>query len=294
MQFFRSLLKVYRPWRHTRKLATKAPPSTRETTRPGLGSYLLLVPSLVAGSLGVWQIQRSSWKSELVQRRESRLTGDPVDLLDPSLCPLEYTPTSATGKFQEASSVLVGPRVRIICGIPEKGFMLITPLKSSTWDRTILVNRGWVPESWKTNEKSAQDELSEEEVRVQGVVVDSEKPSSFIPDNHPAKSTWFWVDIPAIAAACGLPSDTPMIQAVRRRDDHSGYDPQPTPIEVLGGRTTMKAKEADYPIPKDVEDFLEFSVMPNDHLGYSAIWFSLSGATALMAARALRQGRWVL
>ena len=40
----------------------------------------------------------------------------------------------------------------------------------------------------------------------------SEKRSSFVPDNHPAKGEWFWVDVPALAAAADLPPETPLVE----------------------------------------------------------------------------------
>ena len=43
----------------------------------------------------------------------------------------------------------------------------------------------------------------------------SEQPSSFVPANDPASGQWFWIDVPALARAAGLPLDTPLVEARR-------------------------------------------------------------------------------
>ncbi len=48
---------------------------------------------------------------------------------------------------------------------------------------------------------------------MEGIVRSSEQPSSFVPANDPASGQWFWIDVPALAAAAGLPPDTPLIEA---------------------------------------------------------------------------------
>jgi hypothetical protein len=49
-------------------------------------------------------------------------------------------------------------------------------------------------------------------VRVEGIVRASEPRGSFVPDNDPAAGQWFWVDVPALAKAAGLPPETPLIE----------------------------------------------------------------------------------
>ena len=45
-----------------------------------------------------------------------------------------------------------------------------------------------------------------------GVTRSSEPRSSFVPDNNPAKGEWYWLEVPSMAKAAGLPPDTQMIQ----------------------------------------------------------------------------------
>ena len=50
------------------------------------------------------------------------------------------------------------------------------------------------------------------QVEVEGIVRDSEHPSRFVPANDDASGQWFWIDVPALAAACGLPRDTLLVE----------------------------------------------------------------------------------
>ena len=50
------------------------------------------------------------------------------------------------------------------------------------------------------------------QVELEGVTRSSEKRSSFVPDNSPAKGEWFWVDVPALAANANLPPETPLVE----------------------------------------------------------------------------------
>ena len=50
------------------------------------------------------------------------------------------------------------------------------------------------------------------QVALAGVLRHSEKPSMFVPENEPAKGAWYWLDVPALALACDLPPDTPLLE----------------------------------------------------------------------------------
>lgn len=50
------------------------------------------------------------------------------------------------------------------------------------------------------------------QVQIVGVTRSSEPRNSFVPDNNPAKDEWYWLEVPAMAKAAGLPPDTQMVQ----------------------------------------------------------------------------------
>lgn len=88
-------------------------------------------------------------------------------------------------------------------------------------------------------------------VEVTGVIRDSEKPSNFVPSNDPNASQWFYVDVPAVARACGLPEGTLYVEEIN---------------EQINPRSP-------YPIQKDHNMLIRTSRMPQDHLNYTFTWY---------------------
>lgn len=92
-------------------------------------------------------------------------------------------------------------------------YQLITPLHSRQFDKPVLVNRGWVPATWRSDAEFRQQwESKGVDATLQAVTRVSEDPSSFVPQNNPKTGEWFWIDVPAMAASLGLPSDTPLVE----------------------------------------------------------------------------------
>ncbi|KAG5536544.1 hypothetical protein RHGRI_024088 [Rhododendron griersonianum] len=270
---------------------------------------LLFVPGGITFGLGTWQIFRRQDKIEMLEYRQKRMDLEPIsgNILAPSsdnLDALEFRRVLCKGLFDE-KSIYVGPRSRSISGVTENGYYIITPLtpipsNPESVQFPILVNRGWVPRSWRdksvdvsqdderlssTAPSFAQDNgkyswwrfwsknpnIVQEQiapvtpVEVVGVIRGSEKPSIFVPANDPSSGQWFYVDVPAIARACGLPENTIYIEDINENVNPS----------------------RPYPIPKDVNMLIRSSVMPQDHLNYTLTWYSLSAAVTFMAFKRL-------
>ncbi|RWW01421.1 hypothetical protein GW17_00035540 [Ensete ventricosum] len=190
---------------------------------------------------------------EMLDYRRKRLEMEPLkwnklSSSDHDFDSLEFRKVFCEGDFDESKSVYVGPRSRSISGVIENGFYVITPL---------VPKDNW---AWKVEENSTAP------TRVIGVVRGSEKPSIFVPENDPSSGQWFYVDVPMIARACGLPDNTLYIEDIN--EDVSASNP--------------------YPIPKDVNTLIRYSVMPQDHLNYTFTWYSLSAAVTYMALLRIR------
>ncbi|CAA7051306.1 unnamed protein product [Microthlaspi erraticum] len=272
---------------------------------------LLFLPGAITFGLGSWQIVRREDKVKTLEYQQQRLNMEPVKLNtehppDRNLDALEFRRVTCKGVFDEQRSIYLGPRSRSISGITENGFYVITPLVPIPGDpdsmqSTILVNRGWVPRSWReksestaadfvtthlTKAKPVSDEQSpwwnfwskktpmiEEEqistlkpVEVVGVIRGGENPSIFVPANDPSSGQWFYVDVPAMAQAMGLPENTIYVEDVHEHRDRS----------------------RPYPVPKDINTLIRSKVMPQDHLNYSITWYSLSAAVTFMAYKRLK------
>ncbi|KAK8948988.1 Surfeit locus protein 1 [Platanthera zijinensis] len=237
------------------------------------------------------------------------LSWNQIGSLKHNLDSLEFRKVICEGKFDEQKSIFIGPRSRSISGVTENGYYVISPFfpkqgEPGSVQLPILVNRGWVPRSWQNRslkdslgpEKSLDSnttdaqldggsiwwkfwsqkprlhkdkEHSEIPIKVVGVVRGSEKPSIFVPENDPKSGQWFYVEIPMIARACGLPEDTFYIEDIN--ENASAKDP--------------------YPVPKDASTLIHYSVMPQDHLNYTITWYSLSAAVTFMAFKRIKPRR---
>uniref|UniRef100_A0A7N1A807 SURF1-like protein n=1 Tax=Kalanchoe fedtschenkoi TaxID=63787 RepID=A0A7N1A807_KALFE len=271
--------------------------------------WMLFLPGVITFGLGTWQIVRRQEKIKMLQYRQQRLATEPVKWNNLSssqqIDSLEFRKILCKGVFDEKRSIFVGPRSRSVSGVTENGYFLITPLMPIPNDpesiqTPVLVNRGWVPRSWrdrsinapKSNEPpsklvsvsgpeevrswwsffSKKQKTIEEQVpdlasvEVIGVIRKSEKPSIFVPPNDPSSFQWFYVDVPAIARACGLPDSTLYIEDINENVNPS----------------------SPYPIPKDANTLIRSSVMPQDHLNYTITWYSLSAAVTYMAFKRLK------
>ncbi|KAJ0049035.1 hypothetical protein Pint_16912 [Pistacia integerrima] len=275
-----------------------------------LSKWLLFLPGAITFGLGTWQIFRRQDKIQMLEYRRKRLEAEPLKLniLSPStenVDSLEFRRVICKGVFDEEKSVYVGPRSRSISGVTENGYYVIAPLmpipnNPESVQSPVLVNRGWVPRSWR--DKSLEDSRDHKQplniappsaqqneriswwrfwskkpttvedqvpdvapVEVVGVIRGSEKPSIFVPANDPSSCQWFYVDVPAVARASGLPENTIYIEDINENVNPSN----------------------PYPVPKDVNTLIRSSVMPQDHLNYTLTWYSLSAAVTFMAYKRL-------
>ncbi|CAL5222265.1 g4603 [Coccomyxa viridis] len=249
---------------------------------------VLLLPAGVAAFLGTWQVGRQQWKLEQVQQREAGLQAEPVAISQATEALPEYRRVWCQGELLHERSIFVGPRPRTVMGSAKPGYVLVTPLVNREWGQAVLVNRGWVPAEWKSDAQLRASGCPAGKVHVEGVIRESEKPSSFVPENSPSKGEWYWVDVPAMARAAGLPPDTPLIEVVRSEDAGLLHVNVPTTMEILAGRTRGPSAAQQYPIQREIGDLMNFSVMPSDHRNYALTWYSLSVATAFLALRAAR------
>lgn len=250
----------------------------------------LLAPGALAAFLGKWQWERREWKRELLERRQAMMQGAPLDLFGLEEEPAEYSRVWVEGVLDHGASQFVGPRTRQIAGNSRQGFLLMTPLRQVGSSRAVLVNRGWVPSEWRDDVEQQKAGQPAGKVRLEGILRHGEDPGSFVPANEPVKGNWFYVNVSELATAAGLPPQAPLVEVVTEEaGSYIGRGP-PTAIDVLGGRARLPQVEEAYPLPKSMKDMMHFSVMPQDHFNYAATWWTLSGATLLLAVKAIRQG----
>ena len=62
----------------------------------------------------------------------------------------------------------------------------------------------------------------------------------------------------------------------------------PTAMDVLAFKAQTPKQTSLYPLSRKLSEIVDVSVMPIDHRNYALTWFSLSGATAILAIKALK------
>ena len=200
-------------------------------------------------ALGSWQLQRMIWKAQLIAERQARVSGPPAALPREAVDPAawEFRRVALEGRFRHDAEIqLYG--LRLLQGTP--GYRILAPFETATG--TVLVDRGWVPIERRTPASRAEGQIAGE-TRVVGIARAPQPKPAFVPDNDPAKGHWFWIDLPTIAAATGVALREVVVEADAAANP-GGY-PE-------GGQTR--------------------SELPDNHLAYAFIWYSLSLACAVI------------
>lgn len=219
--------------------------------RPAFVVALALFTLVFAG-LGVWQVQRRSWKLDLIARVEARIHAPPEAAPGPAEWPAldaataEYRRVVLEGRYLDVTETLT-------MAVTERGpgFWVLAPFRSDA-GFTVFVNRGFVPEDRRRGEDRRR--VAGEPARVVGLLRLTEPGGGFLRANDPVDGRWYSRDVAAIAAARGLGA-----VALYFVDADTAAEPGPLP---QGGMTQLSFR--------------------NTHLVYALTWFCL----ALMSAGA--------
>ena len=117
----------------------------RLTWRSWLLAGFCLVGMIGLIALGVWQLERRTWKLALIDRVDQRVHASPQSIPAPASWPEvnaaadEYRHVTVTGRF-------VHDRETLVQAVTDdgRGFWVLTPLRT-TDGNIVLVNRGFVP-----------------------------------------------------------------------------------------------------------------------------------------------------
>lgn len=142
--------------------------------------------------LGVWQLQRLSWKNDLIARVERRLSAPPITPPATAGTDEEYTRVTVRGRYLSGRDSYV-QAVTELGG----GYWVLTPL--DTPGGRILINRGFVP-----IDRRGKAPGPPATAQVTGLLRLSEPGGGFLRANDAAADRWYSRDVAAIAAAKGL------------------------------------------------------------------------------------------
>lgn len=220
---------------------------------------LFVIPALaILVGLGVWQLERRTWKHELIERTSERTEAESVALPAPSswasLDPdqWEYRPVEVHGIFEHHAEVHVYAVLSKPRGaLGGTGYWVFTPLRLESGE-VVFINRGFVPEALKSAASRAQGQI-QGEVAVSGLLRKTEPMSTFVPPPDTNGNVWYARNVQTMVEA-------------RKLDDVA-------PFYIDDG------VRADNAIPQGGETRLKFE---DSHLGYAVTWFGLAGALVVV------------
>ncbi|MFT3689173.1 SURF1 family protein [Paenirhodobacter sp.] len=230
--------------------------------RPRFVLFTLLALVLFAGfaSLGVWQVERLRWKTDLIARVDARIHAEPVPAPGPADWPgltaesAEYRRVVLRGHFLNGDEVQIytptdwGP-----------GYWVLVPLARDD-GTVVMVNRGLVPEDRRD---PATRPAPEGEQTVIGLLrMPEDRGWLFSRANNPEARQWYRRDIASITQTLGLKDAAPYFV------DQELGDPAAWP---RGGQTVVSFRNA--------------------HLSYALTWFGLAAFVAFAWGLVLRGER---
>ena len=224
--------------------------------RPTLWPTLISVPAfMVLVGLCVWQVQRLYWKQELISERQTRVAAEPIALPAPSgqsggadLAGIEFRRVRLEGAFAHDKEMFLG--ARSLNG--NAGYQVLTPFVLSGGG-IVLVNRGWIPVERKPPNSRPEGQVTGTQT-LDGIVRLAHGKAWMQPDNEPDRNMWFYVDLPAMAAASAVDFRTDLYVDAGPAENPGKYP--------VGGQTRIE--------------------LPNDHLQYAITWGLLAVALAVI------------
>ena len=219
-------------------------------------------------ALGLWQVQRLSWKLDLIARVDQRVHAQPSAPPGPAAWPGlsaasdEYRRLRLSGVFLHDRETIVQATTAL-----GPGFWVLTPMRT-TDGMVVLVNRGFVPPERRDPATRPAGQPSGT-VDVVGLLRLTEPHGGFLRENAPAADRWHSRDVQAIADARGLGSLGPVapyfVDAAADPAVPTGPSANGAPV---GGLTVIQ--------------------FPNSHTVYALTWFALALMVAAAAAYVAR------
>lgn len=213
--------------------------------RPGMIAAGLAALLIFAGfvALGVWQVDRRTWKLALIEQVDARAHAAPVPPPGPPYW--AYIDTGEAYRRIRLEGVLDNDHETLVRAATAlgSGYWVVTPLRTG-YGFTVLVNRGYVSPEQRTNHSKPAGPVT-----ITGYLRVTEPGGGFLRHNDPAAGNWYSRDVAAIASARGLTNVAPYFVDA----DRSGA------AAPVGGLTVI--------------------AFPNNHLVYMLTWFALAGLT---------------
>lgn len=217
---------------------------------PILPSLLVLVAFVILVGLGVWQVKRLKWKTDLLHRIALLQTAPAQPINQVLRRAHQGEDTNFTRVQLDCPEVETTPVLRLYSvyqGLA--GYRLITACRLPSGPyASILVDRGFVATPGAEVPRPIPGERISRPVT--GVLRTAEPKALITAGNQPAQNLWYWRDLPGMARALGAQGAAPAFL-------------------MLESPAPANAEPRPAPLPLDI---------PNNHLGYAITWFGLAAA----------------
>lgn len=140
-------------------------------------------------SLCLWQVQRLSWKKDLIETRVSRFENN-IRFLEDIKDPLrnEFTRVKVEGKFLNEKEMFMPA----LSKNGNNGFHILVVLKQPN-GKNIIFDTGWIP-TRKKNKQARMENIDNLLSVKEAVIRLPGRKGKYQPDNDPDDNFWFYVE----------------------------------------------------------------------------------------------------
>lgn len=213
-------------------------------------------------SLGIWQVERLGWKTNLIQRVNERAhlaaaaAPPKAGWADITAEKDEYLPVTIKGKFLNDKEILVAALTDY-----GTGYWLMVPLQSSDGSIT-FINRGFVPSDFYDADKRRAGAVKGD-TSVTGLLRLDEGHGFWPRNNDPQENRWYTRELPVMANKLGLSDVAPYFIDADKTPNAGGIP--------VGGLTVVSFRNA--------------------HLSYAITWFTLAAGVFAAGVFVVISGR---
>ncbi|TNE35188.1 MAG: SURF1 family protein [Alphaproteobacteria bacterium] len=219
---------------------------------PGILPTLVTVPVvIILLALCVWQVNRYSWKINLIDTINSQLAAPAVEMPTGDLDPekWQYRRVKLTGHYEHDKELHLFAHA----DPGREGFQIITPFVRSGNGEVVLVNRGWVPKN-KVNPETRPAGQVRGDVTITGVIRKPwGKAYSFMPESSATDNVWLYGQLSKMADYLKM-KVAPVFVELDANDVPGGLP--------IGGQTRI--------------------TLPNNHIQYAFTWLGLAITMAII------------
>lgn len=234
--------------------------TTNQSSSKRLGLLVFFTFNLIIfSSLGIWQVQRLGWKTDLIERVNARVHARPQAAPGPQewarLTPAdsEYAPIQVQGQWLPEKNVLVYTNTEL-----GPGYWVMAPLEvqaaaaNQSTPSVVWVNQGFVPTELRQSFQQPSANQAQDAV-VTGLLRWPEKENLFLRANVPEEDRWYRRWPGELSQARGLTAPT-----------------APYFMDAFASPTSTAAAPT---WPRGGMTQIQFS---NNHLSYAITWFILA------------------